>query len=74
MREVRNVSFTPLSLETRWVMVQVVSAELPKRLSNCRKGVTKGWLKSTITATVSAGPPASSASTFGVVVVSRHWL
>ena len=58
--DVRKVSITPWSLETRWVMIQLVSAELLKRVSSCRKGVMKGWLKSTITTTVSPGPPASS--------------
>ena len=65
--DVRKVSITPWSLETRWVMIQLVSEEL-KRVSNCRKGVMKGWLKSTITITVSPGPPASSPGSWGGVL------
>ena len=69
--DVRKDSTTPWSLETRWVMIQLVSEEL-KRVSNCRKGVMKGWLKSTITTTVSLGPPASS--TEAPVALSWHSL
>jgi hypothetical protein len=41
-------------------MVQVLWAWLPNKLTNWRKGVMNGWLKSTNTDTVLLGPPASS--------------
>jgi hypothetical protein len=58
--DMRNVSTTPFCEDTRWVIFQAVLAESPNRLSNCRKGVMKGWLKSTVTTTSSPGSPASS--------------
>lgn len=58
--DIRNFSTTPFCEETRWVIFQAVLAESPNKLSNCRKGVMKGWLKSTVTTTSSPGSPASS--------------
>ena len=58
--EMRNFSTIPLCADTRWVISQVVSAESPNRLNNFKKGVMKGWLKSTMISTSSPGAPAFS--------------
>jgi hypothetical protein len=60
--DMRNFSTRPFCADTRWVIFQLVFAESPNKLSNCRKGVMKGWLKSTTTSTSSPGTPATPVS------------